>query len=117
MPEQLQRYVLDGTLSMGHVRPLIGLKEETALKIAKRTIDEGLSVRQVEDIVKGVKLSQARKNTPKKEKNEQYTYAEGLIRKKYGTRVKVEDKAITIKYTDVKDLNRILELMGVIEDI
>lgn len=117
MPEQLQRYVLDGTLSMGHVRPLIGLKEETALKIAKRTIDEGLSVRQVENIVKGVKLSQARKNTPKKEKNEQYTYAEGLIRKKYGTRVKVEDKAITIKYTDVKDLNRILELMGVIEDI
>lgn len=117
MPDVLQDYVLEGTLTMGHVKPLIGLEDAKALSIAQRAIDESLSVRQVEDIVKGYKLSQQKKAMPKKEKDASYVYAEGLIRKKFRTKVKVEDKSITIKYTDTKDLNRILELMGVIEDL
>ena len=115
--EKLQQYILEGILSMGHVRPLVGLDDETALKIANRAIKEKLSVRQVEDIVRGYKLAQKRKNAPKKEKNTTYTYAEDLLRKKFRTKVKVEEKTITLKYSDTEDLNRILEIMGVIEDI
>ena len=88
LPEKIQEYVLDGSLSMGHARALITLDKERALKIAKRVIDEKLSVRDVE----------------------------GLLRKKYRTRIKVDDKSITIKYSDTDDLNRLLELMGVIEE-
>lgn len=117
MDEALQNYVLDGTLSMGHVRPLINLSTEKALEVAERAIKENLSVRQVEDIVKGIKLSESKKRKPRKEKNTSYQYAENLIRKKYRTKVKIEDQSITIKYTDTEDLNRILELMGVIEDV
>ena len=115
--EKLQQYILEGILSMGHVRPLVGLDDETALKIANRAIKEKLSVRQVEDIVRGYKLAQKRKNAPKKVKNTTYTYAEDLLRKKFRTKVKVEEKTITLKYSDTEDLNRILEIMGVIEDI
>ena len=115
--EKLQQYILEGILSMGHIRPLVGLDDETALKIANRAIKEKLSVRQVEDIVRGYKLAQKRKNAPKKEKNTTYTYAEDLLRKKFRTKVKVEEKTITLKYSDTEDLNRILEIMGVIEDI
>jgi len=115
--ESIQNYILEGKLSMGHVRPLIGLDEAKAQEIADKAVKENLSARKVEDIVKGYKLSQARKDKKPKEKDETYTYAEGLIRKKYGTRVSIQDKAITIKYTDTDDLNRILELMGVLEDI
>lgn len=112
----LQNYVLEGKLSMGHVRPLITLDKEKALQIANRAIEEKLSVREVENIVKGIELSKIKKNTPKVKKNPQYTYVEDLIRKKLRTRVKVEDKKITINYTDTNDLNRILDVLGVIED-
>lgn len=116
LPEKIQQYVLSGQLTMGHARPLITLEKEKALKVAKRVIDEKLTVRDVENIVKGLELQQAKKNKPKPEKNKEFVYVEGLLRKKYRTRVKVDDKTITIKYTDTKDLNRLLELMGVIEE-
>ena len=116
LPEKIQEYVLDGSLSMGHARALITLDKEKALRIAKRVIDEKLSVRDVENIVKGFELQEARKNKPKVEKPKEYQYVEGLLRKKYRTRIQVDDKSITIKYTDTQDLNRLLELMGVIEE-
>lgn len=116
LPEKIQGYVLSGKLTMGHARALITLEKETALKIAKRVIDENLTVRDVENIVKGLELQQARKNKPKVEKPKEYVYVEGLLRKKYRTKIKVDDKSITIRYTDTDDLNRLLELMGVIEE-
>lgn len=116
LPEKIQQYVLSGDLTMGHARPLITLDKEKALQVAQKVITEKLSVRDVENIVKGLELQQAKKNKPKPEKNKEYVYVEGLLRKKYRTRVKVDDKTITIKYTDTQDLNRLLELMGVIED-
>ncbi len=38
------------------------------------------------------------------------------MQKKLQTKVKVEGKSITISYQDTKDLNRILELIGCIEE-
>ena len=116
MPKKLQDYVLNGDLTMGHIKPLITLEEAKALDVALKAIQDKLSVREVEDIVKGIKLQEARKNKPKEEKPKEYVYVEGLLRKKYRTKIKVDQNAITIKYTDVKDLNRFLELMGVIEE-
>lgn len=116
MPKQLQDYVLDGTLTMGHIKPLITIDEKKALEVAQKAIQENLSVRAVEDIVKGIKLQDARKAKPKTEKPKEYVYVEGLLRKKYRTKIKVDEKTITIKYTNTDDLNRILELMGVIEE-
>lgn len=116
LPEKIQQYVLSGDLTMGHARALITLDKDKALQIAKRVIDEKLTVRDVENIVKGLELQQARKNKPKVEKPKEYVYVEGLLRKKYRTKIKVDDKSITIKYTDTQDLNRLLELMGVIEE-
>lgn len=116
LPEKIQDYVLSGDLSMGHARALITLDEDKALQIANRVIDEKLSVRDVENIVKGIELQKARQNKPKAEKPKEYEYVESLLRKKYRTRIKVDEKTITIKYSDTNDLNRLLELMGVIEE-
>ena len=49
-------------------------------------------------------------------KPKEYVYVEGLLRKKYRTKIKVDEHTITLKYTDTQDLNRLLELMGVIEE-
>ncbi len=116
MPSKMQEFVLDGKLTMGHIKPLITIDEKQAVEIAQKAINRQLSVREVEDIVKGVKLQEARKSKPKEEKPKEYVYVEGLLRKKYRTKIKVDNDSITIKYTDTKDLNRILELMGVIEE-
>lgn len=116
LSDVIQNYVLEGKITMGHARSLITLPEKKAELLAKRCIDEGLSVRDVENVVKGIELGNSRKDRPKIEKPKEYVYVEGLLRKKFRTKIKVDDKAVTIKYTDIKDLNRILELMGVIEE-
>lgn len=117
LPDLLQQMVLDGELSMGHVRPLITLDKEDAVRIAKRAKEEKLSVREVENIVKGLELQKKRKEKPKPEKNPSYSYVEDLLRRKFRTKVKVEDQKITLKFTNDDDLNRILELLDVIEDV
>lgn len=116
LPNDIQNYVLDGKLSMGHARALITLDEKKAKELAKRCVDDNLSVREIENIIKGIELSNSKKGKVKEEKPKEFTYVESLLRKKYRTKIKVDEKAITFKYTDTKDLNRILELMGVIEE-
>lgn len=116
LPEIIQNYVLEGKISMGHARCLITLPKEKAETLAKRCIDEGLSVRDVENVVKGIELGNIRKERPKVEKPKEWVYVEGLLRKKFRTKIKMDENTLTIKYTDTKDLNRILELMGVIEE-
>lgn len=116
LPDKIQQYVLSDKITMGHARALITLDKDKALEIAQRIIDENLSVRDVENIVKGLELQKAKKNKPKVEKSKEYVYVESLLRKKYRTKIKVDDKSITIKYTDTEDLNRLLELMGVVEE-
>jgi ParB family transcriptional regulator, chromosome partitioning protein len=47
LPREIQEDVSRGTLSMGHARALRGVKDrETLLKLAKRAVKEGVSVRQ-----------------------------------------------------------------------
>ena len=72
LPQEVQQLVADSKITMGHARALITLDKERALKIAKRVIDEKLSVRDVENIVKGFELQEARKNKPKVEKSKEY---------------------------------------------
>ena len=53
LPQDVQQLVDEGKLSMGHARALIGAENPSA--ITKRIVAEGLSVRQVEEIIRGLK--------------------------------------------------------------
>jgi ParB family chromosome partitioning protein len=53
LPEGIQRHVVGGALSMGHARALIGAPDAAAL--ARRVIDEGLSVRETERLARAAK--------------------------------------------------------------
>ena len=53
LPDSVQRHVMDGALSMGHARALIGAPDPVAL--ARRVIDDGLSVRDTEKLARAVK--------------------------------------------------------------
>ncbi|MDR0691707.1 MAG: ParB/RepB/Spo0J family partition protein [Prevotellaceae bacterium] len=53
LPAEIQVFVREGKLSMGHARALIGIEDEKLqLKMARKVIDESLSVRKVEEMVK-----------------------------------------------------------------
>jgi ParB family chromosome partitioning protein len=116
LPESIQHYVLEGKLSMGHARALITLDDNKAKEIANRAVKDGLSVRDVENIVKGIELGKSKKGKVKEEKPQELVYVESLLRKKYRTKIKVDEKSVTLSYTDTADLNRLLELLGVIEE-
>lgn len=51
LPEEVLQLVEGGKLSMGHARAMIG--HDNAVELAKRTVSDGLSVREVERLVKG----------------------------------------------------------------
>jgi ParB family chromosome partitioning protein len=53
LPTPVQRHVIEGSLSMGHARALIGAPDPAAL--ARRVIDEGLSVRDTEKLARAAK--------------------------------------------------------------
>ncbi len=53
LPAEIQLAIRERKLSMGHARAIAGIEQEkNQLKVARKAIDEGLSVRQVEEMVK-----------------------------------------------------------------
>ena len=115
LPEDVQEYVVQKKLSMGHVRALIGLKDENMIrKIAEQAIDQGLSVRKIEQLVKDLQ----HKKEPEKqvEENIFIKEAKNKLEEYFQTSVKVSEHSISIHYENEEDMNRILELLNLIEE-
>ncbi len=60
LPEEVLTMLADGHLSMGHARPLIG--HDDAVEIARRAVNDNLSVREVEKLARGEKPKKPRSN-------------------------------------------------------
>ncbi|RHE34860.1 ParB/RepB/Spo0J family partition protein [Eubacterium sp. AM28-29] len=114
LPEDVQEYVVSKQLSMGHVRALLGLKTGANMrKVAKQAIDQGLSVRKVEQIVKDTN----NKKTIEKPKEDIYVKAaKEKLQEFFQTSVSISKNAISIHYENKEDLNRILELLNLVEE-
>jgi len=117
LPEEIQRQVAEGKLSMGHARALLSLEDAaTQGKMANFIIDKGLSVRQVEDLVKKALQGQSAVPLPAtKPKNRDIEILEEELRKILGTKVFIKDKkgkgCLTIEYYTLDDLDRILGVL------
>ena len=117
LPEEVKQMLASGELSMGQARTLLGVKDERRLvQLAQRVANEGLTVRQLEEIVAGIN----KKGRPKpvvKSANPYLREAESQLAGKLGTKVSFQAKRrggkIVIPYGSNQDLNRILELLGV----
>lgn len=113
LPSEVQKLVSKGKISMGHARALSKLEsDEEIIRLAHKIDEENITVRDVEDISskeeKKVKIT-------KKVDNNDYKYVEDLLRDKLDTKIKIKDKKIEISFTNVADLNRILEILNVKE--
>ncbi|HHW69005.1 MAG TPA: ParB/RepB/Spo0J family partition protein [Tenericutes bacterium] len=117
LPFDVQRYVINGEISMGHARVLSKLEnQEQIAKMARQIIDNNLPVREVENLASSDEFQRINKVTKKeKESNNEYKYVEDLLREKLDTKIKIKDKKILISFNNVADLNRILEIINVKE--
>ena len=109
LPGRVQELVQKGKLSYGHARALLPIEdEEKIVSLAKRIIDEQLSVRDVERIVNSTKPKTTKKNT-KTSQNSYLVNVKDIMEKKLNTKVDVKANKIIIHYKNTKELNRILE--------
>ncbi|GAD13284.1 stage 0 sporulation protein J [Geobacillus kaustophilus GBlys] len=120
LPSDVQKLLIDGTLSMGHGRALLGLKQKSKMKsIVERTIREGLNVRQLEKLIQQANENVSRETSKRKppEKSVFIRESESLLREKFGTNVTIKQTRkrgkIEIEFFSPEDLERILELLDV----
>lgn len=119
LPSEVQKLVIDKKLAMGHVRPLLGLKDEMEmLDAAEKIMKEKMSVREVEAYVRDINSEEVKPNKTKPEKKRDPIIhdLEHQISVKLGTKVTIQNKKLTIRYTDTEDLNRILEILNCLDE-
>ena len=94
LPEEVQKMILNGELSMGHARVLSKMEDESKITdLAKKIINEGLSVHEIEEISKDEEI---KKRVPitRRERNTDYTNIENELKDILGTKVKVDNNCL-----------------------
>ena len=118
LPEFVTDAIETKDISIGHAKILAGIKDkELVLKYAMIIKEKQISVRELEELVKGTDASP--KQGKKKEQLPVDTYiksVESNLKSYFGTKVDIKDKKgkgqIVINYLSNDDLNRILDVLG-----
>lgn len=113
LPSSVQKMIKDDKLSAGHARTLVGL--ENAEEVAKKIIDNGLSVRATEELVAKLKAPKQEKE-PKAKKDEDLAQIEKDLIKSLGLRLKISPSKqgggkVVMQYASVAELDMILDLL------
>ncbi|RJP73459.1 MAG: ParB/RepB/Spo0J family partition protein [Ignavibacteriales bacterium] len=127
LPKEIQDYLIKEEISTGHARALINLPgEKLQLEIVHKIIEENLSVRKVENLVKkylaqgntqrSVKINTAASNL----QNLSQKDIEDKLRKIFGTKVICKQKSggsgeIVIEFYSNDELERLFELFDILE--
>lgn len=115
LPTAVQRRVAAGVLSAGHARALLALDDPEAMdRLAARIVAEGLSVRDVEEIVAlGTSQTKQRRSRNNRRTPVEYQTVAERLSEQLETRVSVSAGSkrgrIVIDFGDVEDLARIVD--------
>ena len=113
LPEDVQKKILDGEISMGHARVLSKMNDEDEVTdLANKVIEDNISVHELEEISKKEEIKKRMPITRRKMDTD-YFHIENELRDILGTKVKVDNKKVSIYFENVNDLNRILEIMNI----
>lgn len=113
LPEDVQKKILDGELSMGHARVLSKMEdEEEVSQLVDKVIKDNISVHALEEISKKEDIKK-RMPVTRRRVDTNYFHIENELRDILGTKVKVDNKKMSIYFENVNDLNRILEIMNI----
>ena len=116
LPKRVKEMVTAGELAMGHARALLSLAgEHTILKLANRVSKNGLSVREVENIVSKRKAPAQKAEIPK-ERDHKVMFIEEELQRALGTKVKIQHGKkrgkIQIDYYSLEDLERLFQCIN-----
>jgi ParB family chromosome partitioning protein len=124
LPPDIQKAVRDGAMSMGHARAIITLELiDQQLYVFREVKEKGLSVRQVEALVKELIAGERNDNAPNISTKSisslppAYKRIEDSMASHFSTKVKLERKkngkgTINIEFYNDNDLERIMEAMN-----
>ena len=117
LPENIKAGIMDGTLSMGHAKALLGAATSALQNEAWRAIvSKGLSVRETETLIKRLKEGKTKPKKPEPSSDEIYLsdLADKLSRQ-LGTKVKIKRRGkkgkLEIEFYNNDDLDRLLQLL------
>jgi len=117
LPEHIKTGIMDGTLSMGHAKALLGAATSALQNEAWRAIvSKGLSVRETETLIKRLKEGKKKPKKPEPSSNEIYLsdLADELSRQ-LGTKVKIKRRGkkgkVEIEFYNNDDLDRLIEIL------
>lgn len=125
LPAEVQTYVRDGRLSVGHAKVILGLPLPAGQKLAaERIIKQSLNVRQTEELV--ARLQQHHENGTATRaagqaaapiRDVHVANLETKLRERFGTKVQLRYRqgkgALDIRFFSDDDLERILQIIGV----
>lgn len=118
LSEDVQQYIIEGVISEGHGRALLAITDsKLQCELAQNVIDDKLSVRELEFLIRKLKTkSEPSKSKAKKETNPYYKEVIEKLENYFGTKVNVTNKnnkgKIEIEYYSEEDLQRILEIIN-----
>lgn len=115
----VQKLLIDGQISSGHARALLGIDDaEKQIQVAKDVVEKGLSVREVEKLVKAMSKPPKEKKEKEEERDLSFIFQDLEDRMKgiMGTKVMIHQKdknkgRIEIEYYSPSELERIVELI------
>lgn len=116
LDERVQQYLMDGVISEGHGRALLGTNDkEIQYKLSQKIIDEKLSVRETERLIKNLS-KENNINLKHTESNPYYNDIKLKLQDVFGTKVNINNKKndkgnIEIEYYSLDDLQRILDIL------
>ena len=112
LPDDVTALLSRGELTMGHARALLGVEDAAALRrAARQVVEQKLSVRDTERLVRRLTAPAPKKKDERKDANTRA--AEEKLRFALGTRVRIVRKGkggrIEIEFKDEEELQRIYE--------
>ena len=114
LPQPVQQLVVNGGLSMGHARAILGLHAADAqTRLGEEVVAKGLSVRQVESRVRSL-TSGERRRQARTAVDADVAAAEEKLSRALGTKVAIRGKErgrLEIRFTSMDELNRLYEML------
>jgi len=119
LPKYVQNEVNAGKISMSHARALSKIDDtDLVLNLAGRIVNEGLSVRELENLSREENVQKKHKIVRTESFNERHKTYETYLRDYVGTKVVITKNKITIPFDSDADLDRILDILKIdVEDI
>lgn len=118
LPNEILERLVEGKLQGGHARALLALPSpEHQRQMARRIVEDHLSVRQVEELI-GQAMARKRRARRARTLDQNLIALETKLERKLGTQVRIFPRRnnqgrLEIRYYSLDDLDRLLNLLGI----